>query len=254
MHMEQVLRQMRELRLSHMAQSLEDRLKRGDHRGLSHEEFIALLVEDEHQARKSRKLNRAIGRANFRSEQACIENLKYSPARGLSKQDVMPYTVSTWIDNAQCLVITGATGTGKTYLSEAIGLRACGMGYSVLKIRYRKLLDDIAAARGTGTYGKFLSMIGKTKVLILDDFVICQADTRQCSDLLELLEEREGRSATIITSQYPVGEWHQRFTDSTVADAICDRLAHTAHRIELIGSSLRKPTGNSQNRGPKMTD
>lgn len=242
MHMEQVLRQMRELRLSHMAQSLQDRLRKGDHRGLTHEEFIALLVEDEHQARKGRRLSRAVGRANFRSEQACIENLKYSAARGLNKKDVMPYTTTTWIDNAQNLVITGATGTGKTYLAEAIGLRACTMGYSVLKIRYRKLLDDIATARGTGTYGKLMTMISKTKVLVLDDFVICQTDARQCSDLLELLEEREGRGSLIITSQYPTKEWHHRFSDVTVADAICDRIAHTAHRIELSGGSLRKPS------------
>lgn len=110
----------------------------------------------------------------------------------------------------------------------------------VLKVRYRKLLDDIAAARGTGTYGKFMAMIAKTKVLVLDDFVICQADARQCSDLLELLEEREGRGSLIITSQYPTKEWHHRFSDVTVADAICDRIAHTTHRIELSGGSLRK--------------
>jgi DNA replication protein DnaC len=247
MHIEQVLRQMRELRLSHMAQSLQDLLRTGDHRDSSHEEFLALLVEAEYQARKGRKLSRSIGRANFRPEQACIENLKYSAARGLSKKDVMQYTASTWIDNALNLVITGATGTGKTYLAEAIGLRACTMGYSVLKIRYRKLLDDIATARGTGTYSKYMSTIGKAKVLVLDDFLICQADTKQSSDLLELLEEREGRGSIIITSQYPINEWHHRFSDPTLADAICDRIAHTAHRIELAGGSLRKPSEKAEN-------
>jgi DNA replication protein DnaC len=240
MHMEQMLRQMREMRLSNMADALQERLRKGDHRDLSHEEFIALLVEDEYSARKGRKLARAIGRANFRPEQACIENLRFSPSRGLAKKDVMAYTTGTWIEGNQFLVITGATGTGKTYLAEAIGLRACALGYSALKVRYRKLLDDIASARGTGTYDKLVRTIEKAKVLVIDDFAICQADKRQCSDLLELLEDREQRGPMIITSQYPVDEWHSRFADPTVADAICDRLVHASHRIELSGGSLRK--------------
>lgn len=240
MHMEQVLRQMREMRLSHMADALEDRLRRGDYRDLSHEEFVGLLVEDEYSARKGRKLARAIGRANFKSEKCCIENLRYSPSRGLTKKDVAPYIMTTWIDNNQNLVVTGPTGTGKTYLAEAIGLKACTMGYSVLKIRFRKLLDDIALARGVGTYAKFVTMMEKVKVLIIDDFAICPADKKQCSDLLELLEDRELRGPLIITSQYAVDEWHGRFADPTVADAICDRLVHTAHRIELAGGSMRR--------------
>ena len=251
MHMEQVLRQMREMRLSRMADALEERLRKGDHRDLSHEEFLALLVEDEYTARKGRKLSRAIGRANFRSEQACIENLRYSPTRGLSKKDVAPYTSKSWIDNSQNVVITGPTGTGKTYLAEAIGLRACTMGYSVLKIRYRKLLDDIATARGTGTYAKLVTSIEKTKVLIIDDFVISPADKKQCSDLLELLEDREQRGPLMITSQYAVDEWHGRFADPTVADAICDRLVHTAHRIELGGGSMRRATETAEKQPSK---
>lgn len=243
MHIEQTLKQMREMRLSNMANSLEERLKHRDQQDLTHEEFISLLIEDEYNARKNRKLSRAIGRANFKPGNASIENLKYSSARGLIKKDVMTFTSSTWIENCSSLIITGPTGTGKTYLAEAIGLRACIMGYSALKIRYRKLFDEIATARGTGTYSKYVEKLERVKVLIVDDFGISSIDKKQTADLMDLIEDRDQRGVLIITSQYPIEAWHERFPDPTLADAICDRMVHSSYKIELTGDSLR--------RGPK---
>jgi DNA replication protein DnaC len=156
MHIEQVFEQLRSLHLSTMAESLQTRLQNGNHRDLSHEEFIALLVEDECNARTNRKLSRMISSANFKPEQAAIENVIYNQARGFAKKDIMPFTTSTWITNAQNLIITGPTGSGKTYLAEAIGLQACILGFPVCKIRYPILFEEIHAAKGTGRVQKII--------------------------------------------------------------------------------------------------
>jgi len=129
------------MRFATMAATLEQRLANGDHRQLSHEEFVSLLVEDEYAARKNRSLARMIGRANFKPEQACMENIHYDQRRGFEKKDIMQFTSRTWIDNAQNVIITGPTGTGKTYIAEAIGLHVCKIGLPVRKIRYKRLFD-----------------------------------------------------------------------------------------------------------------
>jgi DNA replication protein DnaC len=240
MHIEQTLYQMRQMRLSYMARSLEERLKNGDHRELSHEEFIALIVEDEFSSRRNRKLTRMLNRANFKSEQACIENIKYSSVRNFKKADIMPFTSETWIANAQNLIITGKTGTGKTYLAEAIGRRACILEYQAVKIRYSRLFDEIHEARGTGTYPKYIDKLDKIKVLILDDFANGDVSKKDLSDLVDIIEERDQKWPMIVTSQYKVADWHKRFPDPTFADAICDRLVHGSVKLNLEGPSMRK--------------
>jgi len=223
-----------------MARSLEERLRNGDHRDLSHEEFISLLVEDEYNARKNRKLTRMLGRANFKADQACIENLKYSAVRNLKKADIAPYTSEGWIISAQNLIITGSTGTGKTYLAEAIGRRACVLGYQTIKIRYGRLFEDIHTARGTGMYAKYIDKLNKIKVLILDDFAGGDVNKKDLEDLVDIIEDRDQRWPLIITSQYNPAQWHKRFPDPTLADAICDRLVHGSVKLNLEGPSLRK--------------
>lgn len=240
MHLEQTLHQMRQMRLSYMARSLEERLKNGDCRNLCHEEFIALLIEDEFSARKNRKLARMLGRANFKPDQACIENIKYSAARNLRQADITPFTSETWITNAQNLIISGPTGTGKTYIAEAIGRRACTLGYQPLKIRFSRLFEDIHTTRGTGTYAKYIDKLNKIKVLILDDFANGDVSRKDLGDLVDIVEDRDQQWPLIITSQYSVGEWHKRFPDPTLADALCDRLVHGSVKFNLEGDSMRK--------------
>jgi DNA replication protein DnaC len=240
MHIEQVLLQLRTMRLSVMAESLERRLKSGDHRDLSHEEFISLLIEDEYAARENRRLARMIGRANFKPEQACLENVKYDPGRGLQKKDIMGLTTSTWIENAQNLIITGATGAGKTYLAEAIGFQACKMGFPVVKMRYQILFEEIRASKGTGLYLRFLKKIARVKILILDDFLMQPIELTDMGALLEIIEEKEQTGSIIITTQYPIDKWHLKLPDPTTSDAICDRLVHAAIKINLTGESMRK--------------
>lgn len=240
MHLETVLNQMRSMRLSAMAQSLEHRLANGDHRDLSHEEFISLLVNDEHEARNSRKLSRMISRANFKPEQACLENIRYAENRGFQKMQVMEFYSDTWIRNAQNIIVTGPTGAGKTYLAEAVGLQACKMGFPAMKKRYRILFEEIHEAKGTGQYLKYLKKLEKVRVLIIDDFVMNDIDMQDLNDLMDIIELREQVGSVVITSQYPVDKWHLKMPDPTIADAICDRLMKGAYIFNLKGESMRK--------------
>jgi DNA replication protein DnaC len=240
MHIEETIRQMREMKLSHMVTSLELKMQNNETKDLTPEELLSLLIEDEYTMRKERKLNRMISNAGFKVGHACMENLKYSAARGLDKKQITPYKQESWIKNAHTLVITGPTGTGKTFLAEAIGLRACQMGYSSLLLRYTKLFDEISEARGLGTYVKYLEKLNKNKVLILDDFAIRSTTASEASTLLDILDSRDHRGSVIITSQYPASKWHSRFQDPTIADAILDRLVQGASRINLKGGSMRR--------------
>ncbi len=192
MHLETVLTQMKSMRLSSMADSLEQRLAAGDHRDLSHEEFVSLLVNDEYESRAIRKLERMIGRANFKPEQACIENIRFEDSRGFKKMDLMEFRSDTWIRNAQNVILTGPTGSGKTYLSEAIALQACKMGYPAVKKRFRILFEEIHEAKGIGTYLKYLKQIEKMRVFIIDDFLMDDnLDLKDLNDLMDIIEMRE---------------------------------------------------------------
>jgi DNA replication protein DnaC len=240
MHIENVLDQLKSMRLSVMAESLQSRLAGGNNRDLAPEEFFALLVEDEYNARKNRRLSRMIGHANFKPEQATIENVVYNQARGFMKKDIMPLTTATWINNAQNVIITGSTGCGKTYLAEAVGLQICIMGFSVIKIRYPILFEEIHAAKGTGMYLRYLKKLAKNKVIILDDFLMTPIEINDCGPLLDVIEEKEQAGSIIITTQFPVDKWHLKLPDPTVADAICDRLTHGSIKLNLKGDSMRK--------------
>ncbi|MDD5069039.1 MAG: IS21-like element helper ATPase IstB [Candidatus Pacebacteria bacterium] len=240
MHIENVIDQLKSMRLSVMADSLQSRLAGGNNRDLAPEEFFALLVEDEFNARKNRKLSRMISRANFKPEQACLENISFNQTRGFMKKDIMPLTTSTWINNAQNLVITGPTGCGKTYIAEAVGLQVCIMGFSVAKIRYPLLFEEVHAAKGTGIYLRYLKKLARIKVLILDDFLMQPIEINDCGPLLDIIEEKEQTGSIIITTQFPVDKWHLKLPDPTVADAICDRLTHGAIKFNLKGDSMRK--------------
>lgn len=240
MMLEQTLSKMSRMRLSTMAASLEQRLKRGDHTDLSAEEFIGLLVDDEYTARQNRRLARVIGKANFKPERASIEDIKYAPARGFQKKDIMQFTTTTWLDNAQNVILIGPTGVGKTYLAEAIALHACKMGYSAWKIRFKRLFDQIRECKGTGQYIKFTEKLIKTNVLLIDDFLMDPVTENELGELMDILEDRTQNASTIITSQYSVKKWHSLMPNPTVADAICDRVSNAAILFNVKGDSMRK--------------
>ena len=246
MHIEATLTQLRSLHLNRMAESLQERIRRGDHNGVPCEDFFAILIDDECCSRKSKKQNTLIAKADFKPEGACLENVIHSPMRGFQKKDLLQFTSETWLKQAHNIVICGPTGTGKTFVAEAIGLQACKMGYSTRKIRYKKLFEEINLARGTGQYLKHLEKLQKTKVLIIDDFLMSDTTIQEAEYLFEIIEERTQIGPLIVTTQYPVKEWHKRLPDPTVADAVCDRLVHTDIQFDLRGDSMRKITSKSQ--------
>lgn len=247
MHIEQVIEQMKQMKLSAMVESFEALINSGDYQELGHEEFIALLVEAEYSARKNRKLNRMIRRANLKPEQACLANIRYSAGRGFTKKDIAPFQSNTWLNNTQNVLIVGSTGCGKTYLSEAIAFQAITMGFSVMKIRYRMLFEEINNAKGTGAYLNYLKKVAGTKVLIIDDFAMHTISENDAGELLDIIEEKEQTGSIIITSQFPIDKWHLKLPDPTVADAICDRLLNAAIKLNLKGESMRKKTNKIPN-------
>jgi DNA replication protein DnaC len=240
MHLQTVIDQLRSMRLTTMAESLQNRLSSHDADGLDPAEFVALLVDDEYSARKRRKMQRMIARANFKPEQASIENILYEPHRGFTKKDIMRFTTAEWVENQRNVIITGPTGCGKSYLAEAIGYKACTMGYPTQKIRYAILFEEIHSAKGTGQYLKFLTKLAKVKVLIIDDFLMNGIDCRDAEALMDIIEEKDQTGSMVITTQFPVQKWHKRLPDPTIADAICDRLVHNSTQFDLKGDSLRK--------------
>jgi len=244
MHIQNVYDQLKSMHLSTMAGSLQTRLADGNNRDLTHEEFFSLLVEDEYNARKSRILARMIGSANFKPEQASLSNIIYDTSRGFQKKDITSLTTATWITSAQNLIITGPTGSGKTYLAEAIGMQACIMGFPVVKIRYPLLFEEIHAAKGTGMYLRYLKKLAKIKVLILDDFLMQPIENVDCGSLLDIIVEKDQTGSIVITTQFPADKWHLKLPDPTVADAICDRLTHGSIKLNVKGESMRKEKKN----------
>jgi DNA replication protein DnaC len=176
---------------------------------------------------------------------AVIEDVDYRSPRGLDRALFQKLAEGEWIDRAEGLLVTGPTGVGKSWLACAIGHKACRDNRSVLYHRVPKLFADLALARGDGRHPRILRSLRRSDLLILDDWGLEPLDAAARHDLLEILEERYGRHSTIVTSQIPVGRWHEIIGEPTHADAILDRLVHNAHRIELSGESVRRTRGKS---------
>ena len=247
MNMDTVYQQLNDMRLSRMAQQLRDKLTNSDYKELSHEEFIAFLVEDEYLSRKQRRLTRMVSRAGFKPEKPALEDIIYSESRGFSKKDAIQFSTPKWITESRNIIFTGPTGCGKSFISQAIALQACRMGFTSKYLRYTILFEEVNAACGTGQYLKFLKTMTATKVLILDDFLMQETSVQDLSSLMDIIEEKQQTGSIIVTTQYPIQKWHHRMPDPTMADAICDRLVSTAYKFNMKGdSSMRGKTVKSQ--------
>lgn len=206
---------------------------------LSLSDGIALMLQAEEQERDQRKYKRLEHAASFRYR-ASLEEVKTDPARGVGKSQMPSLATGNYIQNGETVLITGATGCGKSFMGSALGQQACMQGYKVAYFNTQKLLLKAKMARVEGSAIKFFEKLSKVDLLILDDFGLTHLDRQQQLDLMEIVEDRHAKKSTIIASQLPVPGWYDFIGEATMADAILDRLIHTSHRIEINGESLRK--------------
>jgi DNA replication protein DnaC len=232
------------MRLNGMAKSFQERRIKPDHQDLSHEEFIALLVDDEYQHRQNNRQLRLLRMARLKFSSAALENIDYQQNRGITKSKIIGLQNNEWLKKHQNILISGATGVGKSYLACAFGQWACRHGYTVHYSRWPRMLGDILAARGDGTYLKYLQKLAKVDLLIIDDFGLNSLSDTDQKDLMEIIEDRYMAGSTIIASQLPIKDWHTFIGDPTIADAVCDRLFHVANKFEMKGGSMRKKSEN----------
>ena len=227
------------LRLHGMDHALVEQMQMPESAALTFEERLGLLVDRECTEREERRLTTRLRQAKLR-QPACLEDLDYRQPRGLEKSLMTTLATCQWIRDRHNVLITGPTGIGKTWLACALGQKACRDGFTALYLRLPRLLQEWPIAKGDGRYGKLMATLAKTEVLILDDWGLATLNDENRRDLLELLEDRYDRRATIVTSQLPVEHWHEALGDPTLADAILDRLVHNAFKISLQGESMRK--------------
>lgn len=235
------------LRLAVMAMAWEEQEKDPKLRDLDFGDRFGLLVEAEHRARDNRRMARLLKQADLRIGDACMEDLKCGPERGLPASTVRQLATGAWIGERLNVLVSGATGVGKSYLACALGQMACRQGLNVMYRRVPRLFEELRIARAEGSYARKLLKMAKMDLLILDDLGLGHLDETQRHDLLEVLEDRYGKRATVVTSQLPIRKWHEWIGDPTLADAILDRLVHNAYKVHLKGPSRRKPEATDTN-------
>lgn len=234
-----ILDKLSQLKLSGFRNALEEQLHNPDYTALSFEERLGLLLDVEVTRRANNQLRRRIRAAKF-PLQATMEDLDLSARRGLNRAEVLQLAHSEWVGRHLNLLILGATGAGKSYLACALGRAACQANYSVRYVRTSRLLHSLELAQADGSLPQMLAKLARIRLLIFDDWLRDPLSRSQTRDLLEILDDRYGHSATMVVTQVPVTEWHARFPDPTLGDAILDRLIHNAYRLELKGDSMRK--------------
>ena len=228
------------LKLEAMAAAWQEQQSRTDHEALTFDERFGMLVDAQWLARENRRLQRALHEARLRLTQASLEAIDYSARRTLDKAQMRQLATGRWIREHHNVAITGATGTGKTYIACALAHQACRSGYRALYRRLPRLFEELTLAHADGTYMRLLGRLARIDVLVIDDWGLAPLRDQDRRDLLEIFEDRYGARSTILTSQLPTENWHDHVGEATVADAICDRLLHNAHRITLKGPSRRK--------------
>jgi DNA replication protein DnaC len=243
MLVEQTMEKLVAMKLHGMAEALRRWMEKPKEKQMTPLDLVGLLADAEWEEREKKRLTARLRNARFRQE-ASVEDIDYQHPRGLAKAVMLDLASCRWVTAHQNVVFTGHTGVGKSYLACALGQRACREGYTVVYRRASRLLDELVQARADGSHFNLLRRLAKTDVLILDDFGLEVLNAAQRKDLLEVLEDRYGVSSTIVTSQLEPKEWHSVIGDETIADAVCDRLVHNAHRVKLAGESIRKMKGD----------
>jgi DNA replication protein DnaC len=233
------------LRLHGMLHAWQEQGRQAEMAQLGFDERFALLVEAEWLRRENERLARNLREAKLRLSHACLEDIDYAARRELDRAQVRQLATCRWIAEHHNILITGATGTGKTFVACALAHHACRHGYRAVYRRASRLLDELTLARADGTYARLLSRLARIDVLVIDDFALAPLEDHQRQDLLEVLEDRDELRSTVIASQLPVAKWHAYVDEPTLADAICERLLHNSHRLVLKGPTRRKLEASS---------
>lgn len=244
---------LRALRLEGMAQALDEQRRQADITQMDFEERLALLVERQWLWKENRTLATRLHKAQFKTS-ASLEDIDYRHPRGLKRGQIDQLRASQWVERHHNCLVTGPTGCGKTYLACALGHQACRDGHRVLYYYAPKLFRELQNAQADGSLMRLHKKLSRCALLVVDDFGVAAVAGKQYRDLLEILDDRQGAGATLITSQFPVSQWHEVINDATVADAILDRLVHNAYRLELKGESLRKSRSESGPGGKTPAD
>ncbi|ACD97413.1 IS21-like element helper ATPase IstB [Trichlorobacter lovleyi] len=241
------------MKLSGMAKAFADQMQRPDMASLSFEERFGLIVDFQMTELENRRMQNRLRTAKLRFS-ASIEDLDLRQGRGMDRALILSLAQNQWVRQHHNILVTGPTGAGKSYLACALAQKACRDGHTVLYQRLPRLLHDIAVARLDGRYHKLMAPIGKCEVLVLDDLLISPLTTEEQRELLEIVEERYDRKATIVTSQLPIKAWYDAMQDPTLADAILDRLVHNAYKIELKGESMRRKRSTLDRKSEAVTE
>jgi DNA replication protein DnaC len=241
---EPTIEKLRALRLDGMSSAWLEQQAALSSSELSFDERFAMLVDAEWSHRDNKRTARALKEAKLRFSQACIEAIDYPAKRELDKATIRQFASCRWVKEHQVIVITGMTGTGKSFVACALTHQACRKGYRALYRRAPRLYDELKLARADGSYQRVLARIARVDVLVIDDFALAPVTDAERRDLLEVLEDRQETRSTIITSQLDPKHWHDYLVDPTVADAVCDRVLSRAHRLVLKGPSRRKDDPN----------
>lgn len=235
---EETYKQLIEMKMYGLAASFSEYLEQIEKDELSYEERFGMMVDREWTQRQERRLKYRLGKAKLR-EQACVEDIDYRHPRKLDRTVMQRLVICKWIAHHENVIFTGPTGVGKTWLACALTQKACRQGYTASYIRVPRLLQDLYVAHADGTYPKVMNKLAKPDVLVLDDFGLAPLSDTERRDFLEVIEDRQGRRSTIVTSQLKVKHWHETIGEPTIADAILDRLVSSSHRIDLSGKSMR---------------
>ena len=237
---EPTIEKLKAMRLEAMVSAWNEQHGKPDVNRLSFDERFGMLVDAEWLHRENRRLGTALREAKLKLASACLEDIEYSPKRELDRAQIRQLASCRWVAEHQNVLISGMTGTGKTYLACALAQQACRKGHRAIYRRASRLFSELALARADGTYARLLTRFARADVLVLDDWAMAPVTDTERRDLLEVLEDRYGTRSTIVTSQVPPEKWHKHIADPTHADAICDRLIHNAHKLVLKGPSKRK--------------